>query len=81
MIVNILSEPRDEEDMTTQGGLPPGRLREVGDDYITIQTLGEKEGGFANEGAEWIVPIQHITSVIHMVRECAGCAVNEVAKT
>ncbi|MBI4340437.1 MAG: hypothetical protein HY680_10880 [Chloroflexi bacterium] len=72
VIVNMLCDPRDPDG--TPDSLPPGRLREVGDDYFVLQTASEEEGGFANEGGEWVVSIQYVTSIIHMVPECSGCA-------
>ncbi|MBI4197854.1 MAG: hypothetical protein HY533_01930 [Chloroflexi bacterium] len=67
-IINM-SDDSDEQ------GVPPGRLQEVGDNYVLIRTKSEEQGGFANEGAEWFVCLPHLTSLIHMIPECAGCAV------
>jgi hypothetical protein len=75
VIFNMLNDSHDEEGEPINS-VPPGRLREVGDGYVIIQTESEEEGGFANEGAEWLVSIQQVTSIIHMIPECAGCAVD-----
>ena len=74
VIMNMLHDPYDEKGIPN--GVPPGRIREVGDGYVIIQTKSEDEGGFVNEGAEWLVSIQYVTSIIHLVPECAGCAVD-----
>ncbi|MFH1141847.1 MAG: hypothetical protein V1724_09370 [Chloroflexota bacterium] len=74
-IINLVNDDADGD-----GGPPPGRLKEVGKDYVVVLTKSGDEGGFANEGAEWFVPIQHITSMVHMIPECAGCVVDEAAK-
>lgn len=74
VMMNMLHDPDDEEDGPNV--VPPGRLREVGDDYVIIQTIREEDGGFDIEGAEWIVSTKHVVSIIHMVPECAGCAVD-----
>ena len=73
IIVNVLHDAHDEEGAP---GVPPGRLREIGDDYLVIETKAEAEGGFANEGGEWFVSIQYVTTIIHMASECTGCLAN-----
>ncbi len=73
VIVNLLHDPHDEQGMPNR--IPPGRLREVGEGYFAIQTISEAEGGFAIEGAEWLVSTRYVTSITHMVPDCAGCAV------
>lgn len=77
VIINMLHDPHDDEGLPNS--MPPGRLREVGSGYLVMETKREEEGGFASEGAEWLVSIQYMTSVIHMVPECAGCAVDAAA--
>ncbi len=73
MIVNVLHDAHDEEGIPS--GIPPGRLREIGDDYLLLETRAESDGGFAGEGAEWFVSLQYVTSIIHMVPECTGCLI------
>ena len=72
LIMNILHDPHDGEGLPNS--MPPGRLREVGGGYVIIETKREEDGGFASERAEWLVSLQYVTSIIHMVPECAGCA-------
>ncbi len=73
MIINMLYDAHDEDGIPS--GIPAGRLREVGDDYLFLETKAESEGGFAGEGAEWFVSLKHVTSIIHMVPECTGCII------
>ena len=73
VIVYMLGDPQDSDG--TPNGLPPGRVREVGYDYPLLQTESEDDGGFTETGGEYIVSLQYLTSIIHMVPECAGCAV------
>jgi hypothetical protein len=70
----IISMPDDSDEK----GVPPGRLQDVGDNYVLIRTKSDEEGGFANEGAEWFVCLPHVSSLIHTIPDCAGCAI-EVA--
>ena len=55
----------------------PGKLREVGDGYLLIETQ-TGDGGFAD--AEQLVSIRYVTSILHIFGECAGCAVDAASK-
>ena len=67
---NVPSEDRD---------VPPGNLEEVGDDYIIVKTEDEAKGGFANEGAEWYIPLNVIVNIIHQ-SDCKKCALQDIEK-
>jgi hypothetical protein len=70
----MMNTLRDSGPQDTPEGVPPGRLREVGDDYVIVQTTTREEDGGSD--SEWIVSTKHVISVIHMVPGCAGCAVD-----
>ncbi len=74
LIINLLHDAHDAEGIPS--GIPPGRLREVGLDYLVLETRGEEEGGFAGEGAEWFASLKFVKSIIHMVPECTGCIID-----
>ena len=73
VMVHMLHDPHDLEGLPN--GIPPGRLREVKDNYLMIETKAEVEGGFAGEGGEWFAALQYVTSIVHMVPECTGCLI------
>ena len=56
--------------------VPPGRLQEIGADYIIISTKAEEEGGFVERGGEWFVLTRDLTTLVHTVTDCAGCAID-----
>jgi hypothetical protein len=66
---------------TTEEGrdVPPGRLEEVGEDYIVIRTESVEEGGYAGEGAQWFVSLSRVINVIHQ-SDCKLCAVEDASK-
>ena len=45
MIVNLLHDAHDEEGIPS--GIPPGRLREVGDDYLLLETTAVRTARLA----------------------------------
>ena len=61
---------------TEESGVPSGRLQEAGEDYIIIRTKSEEEGGFVEREGEWFVLSRDLTTLIHTVTDCAGCAVD-----
>lgn len=76
VIVNMVGDPVDPEDNQPYAFIPNGRVRDAGADYLVIETLSEEDGGFVGIGAEWLLPVKYVTSIIHTIPDCAGCAID-----
>ena len=76
VMVNGLNDLHDD-DGYPMPDVVPGKLREVGDGYLVIETQ-TGDGGFAD--AEQLVSIRYVTSILHIFGECAGCAVDAASK-
>lgn len=57
------------------GGIPGGTLKEVGLDYILIETKEEEQGGHAIKGADWWVRLATTAAIFHP-HDCPKCAVD-----
>ena len=93
VMVHLRGDPLDDEGYPI-GDVPPGSLREIGEGWFIIETKSKEDGGLVEgNGAEWQVPIrveapdaellvptQYVTSILHIFRGCAGCAVDAASK-
>ena len=93
VMVHLRGDPLDDEGYTI-GDVPLGTLREVGDNWFIIETKSKEDGGLVEgNGAEWQVPIQveapdaeslvllhYVTSILHIYRGCAGCAIDTASE-
>ena len=68
---------KHEDDGFPMPDVIPGKLRDVGDGYLVIETQ-TGDGGFPD--AECLVAIRYVTSILHIFGECAGCAVDAASK-
>ena len=76
LLVNGLNDLHDDDGCPLPD-VVPGKLREVGDGYLVIETQ-TGDGGFPD--AECLVAIRYVTSILHIFGECAGCAVDAASK-
>lgn len=89
-MVTMVDDPRDESGVPLPSVIP-GTLREVGGDYLVIET--QADGPVLENGSEWQVPIQveakdaeqlvsvhFVVSILHILRGCRGCAVDSISK-
>ena|SRR3990167_7829962 len=74
-VVHMANDPYDDEEYPVPN-VPHGRLQEVGDGYVIIETKSEEEGGFVGIGSEWIVVLRYVTIILHTTDDCAGCMVD-----
>lgn len=79
-IIHMASDVHDEEGDPISG-VPMGRLQEVGDGYIIIETKSEEEGGFVGMGGEWLLVLSQVAIVLHTLGDCAGCLVDAASGT
>ena len=78
VLLTLVLDQRDADgDMSND--IPPGRIAEVGEDYVVLRSIAKEDGGAWEMPGEWVMPIRHLYYVLHTVRECAGCLVDEAA--